>query len=311
MVWALLREAFGPEKLETREEPKEFKLKGEGVESIEVNVRISSKHIEIDLSELHGHEKSVIVAVIEESKTTNAECDHALCRVVVLYQADRLSTDAQHYIRWIMERYKGCIRVMFCCSDVSRLQPMRDICKHIPLSPPSKDEIIKVLEYIAGQEGINLPHTLAERIAEKSKQNLRQAIRSFEASWQSKLYVIRGKLQKLIEHDVSPDFIFDTLVEELGKHLEDHLKPKLDSLYLEYKENGLLLDVEMTIIFRSRQEELDMRNNDPVRNNFRGFMKIEEFTAKFMSFYKSVPKKDDPTAMKVREELLGKTMLNT
>lgn len=43
-----------------------------------------------------------------------------------------------------------------------------------------------MLEYIADQEGIELPRHLAERVAENSKQNLRQAIRSLEASWQAK-----------------------------------------------------------------------------------------------------------------------------
>ncbi|XP_058085454.1 replication factor C subunit 3-like isoform X2 [Magnolia sinica] len=289
MIWAFLREAFGPNKLETREELKKFELKGEAEASIEVNVRISSKHVEINLSELRGHEKHVIVSLIEESNVTTTECDHTNCRVIVLYQADRLSTDAQHYIRWIMERYKGCNKILFCCSDISRLQPIRPICTHIHLLPPSKEEIVEVLEYIAEQEGVELPHHLAERIAENSKQNLRQAIRSFEATrqldypfkedqviwtgWEEdianiakniideqspkQLYIIRGKLQNLIEHNVSPEFIFSTLVGELKKRLDDHLHPKIDSLYLEYN------------------EESGRRNTDAARKNVHHFMRIE------------------------------------
>lgn len=44
---------------------------------------------------------------------------------------------------------------------------------------------MEVLEFIADQEGVGLTRHLAERIAENSKHNLRQAIRSFEASWKS------------------------------------------------------------------------------------------------------------------------------
>ena len=47
-------------------------------------------------------------------------------------------------------------------------------------------QIIEVLEFIAKHEAIELPPKLAENIAEKAKHNVRQAIRSFEATWQSK-----------------------------------------------------------------------------------------------------------------------------
>ncbi|XP_077244838.1 replication factor C subunit 3-like [Tasmannia lanceolata] len=320
MVWALLKEAFGPENLKTREELKQFQLRGELVPNINVNVRVSSKHLEANLSEMHGYERHIIVQLIKETHPPNLHCDHTNCRVIILYGADKLSTDAQHYLHWVMERYKSCNKIIFCCTDASKLQPMRNICTLIQLLPPSNNEIVEVLEYIAKQEGIELPHQLAIRIAENSQQNLRQAIRSFEASWQLKypftedqvvitgweedianiaesiideqspqqLYFIRGKLQKLIEHNVSPEFIFSTLVGELKKRLEDHFRPKIDALYLEYnRDNGFLLDGEKSVVLVRRQEESDKRNNDPVRRNVHHFMRIEEFTAKFMSFYKS------------------------
>ena len=47
-------------------------------------------------------------------------------------------------------------------------------------------KIAKVLEFIAKQEEIELPHQLAEKIANNSKNNLRQAIHSFEATWKAR-----------------------------------------------------------------------------------------------------------------------------
>ncbi|XP_058104062.1 replication factor C subunit 3-like [Magnolia sinica] len=320
MVWAYLREAFGNETLETREELREFKLKGEMVPSIKVNMKKSPRHVEMNLSELRGYEKHVIMTLIEETHGTAQKCDLANCQAIVLYRADKLSADSQHYIRWIMERHKGCNKILFCCSDISKLRPVRSICTPIQLLPPSNNEIVKVLKYIAEQEGIELPHHLAERITEKSKQNLRQAIRSFEASWQlnypfkedqviltgweedianiakniideqspKQLYMIRGKLQNLIEHNVSPEFIFSTLVCELKKLSDDQFQPKIDALYLEYnRDSGFPLEGEKSLVLLcSQREELDKRIIEPERKNVYHFMKIEEFTAKFMSHYK-------------------------
>ncbi|KAJ8650497.1 hypothetical protein MRB53_003520 [Persea americana] len=325
MVRALLREAFGPGSLETKEELKEFQLKGESLPSIKVKVKISSQHVEISAAELCGYEKHVIVALIEESNAIAPQCDSTNCRVIVLFRAERLSSDAQHYIRWIMERYKGSCKIVFCCSDASKLLLIRAVCTRIHLLPPSKGEIVRVLEHIADQEGVELPNHLAERIAENSKQNLRQAIRSLEASWQSsypfkenqviltgweediatiaksiideqspkQLYFIRGKLQNLIEHNISPYFIFSTLVGELKKHLDPQFHPKIDALHLEYNpDNGSPLAAEKSsILLLGRQEELHKRNNDQVKVNVHHFMRIEEFTAKFMSIFKSSVKK--------------------
>ncbi|KAK8594320.1 hypothetical protein V6N13_126128 [Hibiscus sabdariffa] len=307
MILAMLREVYGPDRIQTREERKAFHLKGESVGRIEVTVKESSKHVEVNLSDLRGYEKHVIVELMKETQAKNSRSNKALsndpenCRSIILCEADKLSPDALLYIRWLLERYKAGNKVFFCCSNVSKLQPIRSLCTVIKLLPPSKEEIVQVLEFIAKQEGLCLPHKFAERIAKSSKNNLRQAIRSFQACWESsypftedqkiltgweedtaniaknmveerspkQLYIIRGKLQNLIEHDVSPDFIFTTLVEEVKKHLHDSLHSQVDYLYAQYTDGENMIE-----------SEDDMGTKDR-----RVFSRIEEFIARFMSWY--------------------------
>ncbi|XP_068649583.1 uncharacterized protein [Aristolochia californica] len=318
MIWALLKEVYGAESLTTKEEWKEFHLKGEAMPSIKVRMKVSAHHVEINLSELRGYERQVIVDLVKQTYSFAEKCDLASnVRAIVLHESDKLSTDAQYYIRWVMERYKCCNKIIFSCSDVSKLQPVRSLCEHIQLLPPSNSEIVEVLEFIAKHENIELPRHLAEKFADNSKQNLRQSIRSFEASWQlnyaftenqviltgweddieniakniideqspKQLYIIRGKLQKLIEHSVSPEFIFSTLVEELKKHLDEKFKPQIDALYLEYnRDGGYLFDGENSVVLISRPEEASARrNSDPVRKNIYHFMKIEASTREVVS----------------------------
>ncbi|XWS62264.1 hypothetical protein CRYUN_Cryun07bG0195300 [Craigia yunnanensis] len=299
----------------TRDECKAFDLKGESIGRIEVNVKESSKHVEVNLSDLRGYEKHVIVELMKETQTKTSKSNKALspcpenCRAIILCEADKLSTDALPYIRWLLERYKADNMVFFCCSEVSKLQPIRSLCTLIQLLPPSKEEIVEVLEFIAKQEGIYLPHKFAEKISNSSKNNLRQAIRSFEACWHScypfkedqvtltgweedianiakniveerspkQLYIIRGKLQTLIEHDVSPNFIFMCLVEEVKNHLQENLHPQVDGLYDEYNR----YDESMI----ESEDEMGTKAIDPVKKNMRIFLRIEEFIARFMSWY--------------------------
>ncbi|KAJ7950654.1 Replication factor C subunit 3 [Quillaja saponaria] len=324
MIWAMMREIFGPEKIKVTKESKAFNVKGEVVTSIQVEVKQSPQHVELNLSELRGYEKHVIIELFKEThkelpNKSPFPCGLDHCRAIILHEADKLSTDALLYIRWLLERYKGCNKVLFCCNDVSKLQPVKELCTTIQLSPPSTDEIVEVLQLIAKQEGIGLPHEMAMKIVDKSRNNLRQAIRSFEATWRNnypftegqliltgweddianiakniieeqspkQLFIIRGKLQGLIAHDVPSDFIFKSLVGEIKHHLCEELKPRIDSLYEEYNRNAeSLFESEKQFgSENSKKEEPNLKNNEHIKN-IQHYLRIEEFIAKFMSCYK-------------------------
>ncbi|EXB70670.1 hypothetical protein L484_023856 [Morus notabilis] len=307
MIWAMIREAFGPDS-----------VKGE-VEGLGVTVLVkeSPRLVEVNLSDLKGHEKHVIFELIKETSDLKASNRSALpcnpsenCRAIIFYGVDKLSTDAILYVKWLLERYTVCSKIFFCCTDLSKLQAIKDICTVVQLLPPSRTEIIEVLNFIAEKEGIELPHQLAEKITDTSKNNLRQAIRSLEATWlkhypftedqevltgweddianiaknmvheQSPklLYIIRGKLKSLKEHDVPSEFIFQSLVEELKKHLHDLLKRRVHNLYVEYSMK------DDQILFESTDKAIAQQRKNDVQQQF---MRIEEFIAKFMSCYKA------------------------
>ncbi|TQE10383.1 hypothetical protein C1H46_003980 [Malus baccata] len=324
MIWAMLREVFGRDTIHAREEFKAFNLKGEMVGSIEVHVKQSPQHVEVNLSELKGYEKHVIVELMKEAQdnTLNKSmpCSLDNCRAIILYEADKLSTDALLYIKWLLERYKGRNKIFFCCSDVSKLQAIKSLCTVFELSPPSKNEIVEVLKFISKKEGIDLPHELAERFAQNSKNNIRLAIRSFEATWKKsypfkedqviltgwedniadiaknmieeqspkQLYIIRGKLQNLIVHGVSPEFIFKSLVAELKKYVDGSLQDRVDSMYDEYNRNDENMFESEKALALSRHDhgETGKRPAEQSIKHVQQFLRIEEFIAKFMSCYK-------------------------
>ncbi|KAI3741182.1 hypothetical protein L1987_58849 [Smallanthus sonchifolius] len=274
MIWALLSDAYGQDKVQARDQCKTFNLKGEEVSSINVNVKESYQHVEVNMSDLKGFEKHVIVELIKEANmlTNKTRCSKDNCRAIILHEADKLSTDALLYIRWVIERYKGC------------------------------HKIVEVLELIAREEKIELPRQLAERIAINSMNNLRQAIRSFEASWHhnshlvgdqiiltgweddiadiaksivekqspKQLFEIRQKLQNLIDHSVPPEFIFETLEVELKKNVDEPMHKQIEKTYKEYTGKGS-----------------ERFSNDERKKLIQQFMNIEEFIAKFMSCYKN------------------------
>merc|ERR1719479_33941 len=113
---------------------------------------------------------------------------------------------------------------------------------------------------VAQMEGCSLPPALAQRIAEKSKRNLRRAILMVEAckvaqypfspkqeiqelDWElylretanqivqeqspRKLSEVRGRLYELISHCIPPEVIFVGLQKELAKNCDGELKTDL------------------------------------------------------------------------------------
>ncbi|KAF2914953.1 replication factor C subunit 3 [Oryza sativa Japonica Group] len=332
MVSALIWDAFATDNLKIEEQTKRFELKGEIAKHIDIRVKISSHHVEVNLADIHGYEKHVITTLLNESiPSPNSICSHANCRVIVVHDADKLSSDLQHYIGWFLGRYVGCNKIMFCCSDASNLEAVRHLCKVVTLKPPSSDEIIKVLEYIAVQESIDLPRDIARRITMSSGNNLRQAIRSFEATWKAnyafleghailtgweeeisnvakkileepspkQLYVIRGKIRKLIEHNVSPYFIFSNLVAELKRDRDEEFQNSIDQLASEL--NHIKDCARQKEQCESGDTGLEIRNiniegfakeGHDQRETIQCFIKIEEFTVRFMGFYRSLKAKN-------------------
>ncbi|KAI3448984.1 hypothetical protein Pfo_005649 [Paulownia fortunei] len=282
-----------------------------------LNFMVSPQHTEVNLSELQGYEKHVIVEIIKEKNhklfDTILHGNRKNCKAIILYDTDQLSTDALSYIKWMLEKFKGCNKVFFCCSDASKVQSTKPLCTFVQLLEPSNEEILKVLAFIANQEGIHSPHQLANKIANNARNNLTQAIRSFEATWHFKyisslkeaqviktgwedkianiarnviedqksichgLYNIR-ELQNLLEHNADPGFIFQALKEELKRIPPEQLQPQFDKLYDEYQKNY----TTKKYLASAQQEEFGKRQNDP-RKNVQQFMRIEAHTTTILN----------------------------
>ncbi|XP_057440444.1 uncharacterized protein LOC130732410 [Lotus japonicus] len=322
MIRAMLREVFGADRVQVTEEVKEFNIKGEMVDNLKVRIKKSLSHIELNLSETKGYEKHVVDDLFKEtygSKTINNSlpCRPENCQAIILYEAEKLSIETLLYIKWLLEKYKGCSKVFFCCSDQSKLQHVKSLCTTVRLSSPTSEEIVKILEHIGEEEGIKLSREFVKRLILRSKNNLRQSIRALEATCRNKdilkdddliltgweddilniakniieeqsprqLYVIRRKLQSLMIHDVPPDFIYKSLVAELTNLVDDSLRPGVAKLDKEYSKG-------CEIMFESVKQLGDGENKYQVtKKNAINYLKVEEFIAKFMSCYMNCVKK--------------------
>ncbi|GLJ39409.1 hypothetical protein SUGI_0804860 [Cryptomeria japonica] len=312
LIRAMIAGIFKGEDEPVRKRTLIIKLKAELETKIAVPLVGNSNYTEISFNSLGGYERNVIDNLINTGLKNNSDESIVEYKVIAIREADKLSTDTQYYIRWMMERHSACCKLIFCCSNASKLEPISSLCKIIHVDPPTTEQMIQVLQRIARKENINLSQDFAKRIAESSDRNLCQAIRSLEAckrsqypftdnqkiltGWEDviakiaksiveeqspkQLYNIRAKLQKLIMHNLNPNFVFSTLVEELRTHLDDNMKRRLMSLYATYNGNK---DNDEDRLTGNQRESYVLDS----KKNANRYIQIEEFTAKFMSIYKA------------------------
>ncbi|CAL1394704.1 unnamed protein product [Linum trigynum] len=190
--------------------------------------------------------------------------------VILLYEADRAPENILHLIKWIMDCYTDCCKLILCCDDdVHMLESVRNRCKVVNVDAPATHEMMGFLVRISKKEGFDLPMSFAAKIATKVK-DLRSAIWHLKLAKHTTILSLkinrsqysgkRGKLQKLLVDFVSPQLIIQKLVEQFLKEMPSSSKRELYYWHGYYKKK---LPAGTTAL-----------------------LKLEEFVAKFMGMYR-------------------------
>ncbi|KAL2497788.1 Replication factor C [Abeliophyllum distichum] len=303
LTMALLREIYGDPVWNISHDLRYFHILESRPMQVVVPVSSSAHHVELNvyLEPKSVYALTALVkqisseyAVTPEVSTVAMKADY---KVLVLYHVDKAAENIQHLIKWIMDCYSDSCKLILCCGDdVDIIESVKSRCKVIKVEAPITHEIMEVLIHIAKKEGFELSMNFAAKIATKSKQNLRRAIMALEAckahnypfsedqpipiGWEealvelaadiladplpNRLFVIRGKIQKLLSDFVHPKLILLKLVEQFLRGVEANSKRELYYWHAYY----------------------DKR----LPNGTSALLKLEEFVAKFMSIYRKNPK---------------------
>ncbi|XP_010554961.1 PREDICTED: replication factor C subunit 3 [Tarenaya hassleriana] len=264
---------------------------------LELTTLSSTNHVELTPSDVGFQDRYIVQEIIKEM-AKNRPIDtkgKKGYKVLVLNEVDKLSREAQHSLRRTMEKYSSSCRLILCCNSSSKVtEAIRSRCLNVRINAPSQEQIVKVLEFIAKKEGLQMPQGFAARIAEKSNRSLRRAILAFETcrvqkypftgnqeippmDWEEyvaeiatdmmkeqspkRLFQVRGKVYELLVNCIPPDVILKRLLHELLKKLDSELKLEVChwAAYYEHR----------------------------MRLGQKAIFHIEAFVAKFMSIYKN------------------------
>jgi len=104
-------------------------------------------------------------------------------RLVILDEADNMTSDAQQALRRIMEIYYHTARFILIANYVSGIiEPIQSRCAVFRFAPIPKEALFERLRYIASCEGIEITEDGLEAIWEISQGDMRKAINTLQAA---------------------------------------------------------------------------------------------------------------------------------
>jgi replication factor C small subunit len=103
-------------------------------------------------------------------------------KILVLDEADSMTPEAQHALRRTMELFSDRCRFILIGNYSSRIiEPIQSRCALFRFSRISKEDVVKRLEYIAKQEGVEYEREGLEMIYEESEGDLRMCINALQS----------------------------------------------------------------------------------------------------------------------------------
>ncbi|MCE4611187.1 MAG: replication factor C small subunit [Desulfurococcales archaeon] len=104
-------------------------------------------------------------------------------KIVLLDEADNMTSDAQQALRRLMELYSSVTRFILIANYPSKIiDPIQSRCAFFRFQPLKKEDIVERLRYIAENEGVEYEEEALEAIYEISEGDMRKAINVLQAA---------------------------------------------------------------------------------------------------------------------------------
>ena len=174
-------------------------------------------------------------------------------KIVILDEADCMTTDAQSALRRIMETWSKMTRFCLICNYVSRIiDPLTSRCAKFRFKPLESDSIFNRLEWISNQENLNITKEAIKSVIDSSGGDLRKAIMFLQSA--SRLFspneiTANGimDISGIIPSQVVQEFLNSWVSKDIGK-----IQKLLDDFVKQgYSATQLLLQVSFILINKS------------------------------------------------------------
>jgi replication factor C small subunit len=104
-------------------------------------------------------------------------------KIVILDEADNMTSDAQQVLRRLMELFSASTRFILIANYPSKIiDPIQSRCAYFRFQPLRKEDIVERLRYIAENENVDYDEEALDTIYEISEGDMRKAINILQSS---------------------------------------------------------------------------------------------------------------------------------
>jgi replication factor C small subunit len=135
--------------------------------------------------ELNASDERGITTIRERVKefARTAPMGKAPYKLIILDEADNMTSDAQQALRRMMEMYANVTRFILLANYLSGIiEPIQSRCALFRFSPLPRDAVVNRLREIASREGVKINDEALEAIWEISQGDMRKAINTLQAA---------------------------------------------------------------------------------------------------------------------------------
>ncbi|MEB3861757.1 MAG: replication factor C small subunit [Desulfurococcales archaeon] len=104
-------------------------------------------------------------------------------KIIILDEADNMTSDAQQALRRLMELYSASTRFILIANYPSKIiDPIQSRCAFFRFQPLKKEDVVERLRFIAENEGVDYEEEALETIYEISEGDMRKAINILQSA---------------------------------------------------------------------------------------------------------------------------------
>ncbi|MBZ9570250.1 replication factor C small subunit [Methanobrevibacter sp. TMH8] len=120
-------------------------------------------------------------------------------RIIFLDEVDNMTKDAQHALRREMEMYTKTASFILSCNYSSKIiDPIQSRCAIFRFAPIKGQDIVKRLEYIAGEENVDYDDTALETIVYFAEGDMRKAVNLLQAAASGEEKITEDKIYDVV-----------------------------------------------------------------------------------------------------------------